>query len=51
MGISEFEKAVQLIQASRYDEAERYLNEALLIVKKASQEQTQGYLHLLNRLA
>jgi hypothetical protein len=36
LGITEFELSVRAFHGRRFDEAEHYLKEALMIVKKAS---------------
>ena len=51
LGISEFEKSVNLFHEKKYDESEMYLKEALKILKNAKQEKSMGYLYLLKRLA
>ena len=51
MGIHEYEKAIQFFHDKKYDESEHYLKEVLRILKGAKQEETQGYLYVLRKLA
>ena len=51
LGLSEFEKSVNLFHEKKYDESEVLLKEALKILKNAQQEKSMGYLYLLKRLA
>ena len=50
-GLSEFEQSVRYLNKKDYDQAEKYLKEALTVIKKANKEQSLGYLFLLKRLA
>ena len=51
LGLSEFEKSVNLFHEKKYTESENYLKEALKILKNAKQEKSMGYVFLLKRLA
>jgi len=51
IGLSEFEQSVKMMHEKRYEESERYLKEALKILKQASQHKSLGYVFLLKRLA